>query len=189
MSARPALPPRRTNLPTRAPRPIPADRMRLALRPSIRALRRLALAVLLLLAAASTRASAQPQAATAAAPQPFAVEYYYKVRWGHFEEFMDLYRRNHWPILQRQQRMGRIVSMSVAYPVNHAGETDRWDMRFTIVWRDAATAHDDFDPSAIVRELYPDRARFRAEEQRRFELLLSHTDVPVRVEDPATWRP
>jgi hypothetical protein len=148
----------------------------------------LAAAVLLLGSGPAAARSQAAGATAAAASRPFTVEYYYKVRWGHFDEFLELYKRNHWPILQRQQRMGRIVSMSVAYPVNHAGEADRWDMRFTIVWRDAATAHDDFEAAPIVRELYPDQARFRTEEQRRFELLEGHMDVPVTVEDPATWR-
>jgi hypothetical protein len=143
-------------------------------------------------AAGPTGGDAHAQTPAAAAPRaaatPFAVEYSYKIRWGYFDEWMELYKRNHWPILERQQRMGRIVSMAAAYPVNHAGEADRWDLRFTIVWKDVATAHDDFDDAAIIRELYPDQAKFRAEERRRFELLLEHTDVPVRVEDPATWR-
>ena len=119
---------------------------------------------------------------------PFAVEYYYKVKWGHFDEFMELYQRNHYPLLQRMQKLGRIVSMSAAYPVNHAAESARWDMRFTIVWKDAATAYDDFDDSAIIKELYPDEVKFRKEEQRRFELLLEHTDVPVSLDDLRKWK-
>ena len=154
------------------------------------------LASLVLLASAAALAaparlhaqSPAPAATRAAATTGFTVEYYYKIRWGYEEEWMELYRRNHLPILERQMRLGRIVSMSAAFPVNHAGEADRWDMRFTIVWKDAATAHDDFDPSAIIRELYPDQAKFAAEEKRRFELLLEHTDVEVRIEDPATWK-
>ena len=139
--------------------------------------------------AAGNAAAQNPSGATrAASPRPFTVEYYYKVRWGHFDEFLELYKRNHYPFLQREQQMGRIVSMSVAYPVNHAGEANRWDMRFTIVWRDAATAHDDFDYAALTKELYPDQAKFKAEEQRRFELLIEHMDVPLHVEDPAKWR-
>lgn len=147
-------------------------------------------AVAVLLGYTSGDVGAQtPSAGTRiAAPAPFTVEYYYKVRWGHFDEFLELYKKNHYPILQRLQHMGRIVSMSVAYPINHAGEANRWDMRFTIVWKDAATAHDDFDSSAIVKELYPDQTKFKAEEQRRFELLIEHMDVPVFVEDPAKWR-
>lgn len=38
------------------------------------------------------QAAAQPAAATL---QPYVVEYYYKVKWGHFEEFLELYMKNH----------------------------------------------------------------------------------------------
>ena len=119
--------------------------------------------------------------------KPYPVEYYYQVKWGHFDEFMELYKRNHYPILLRQQKLGRIVSMSATFPVYHAGEAKRWDMRFTIVWKDAATANDDFDPEPIIKELYPDQAKFRQEEQRRFELLVEHMDVPVSIDDLSSW--
>jgi len=118
----------------------------------------------------------------------FVVEYYYKTKWGHFDEFVELYVKNHLPILRRYQKIGRILSMSAAFPVNHASEAARWDMRFTIVWKDAATAHDDFaDAAAITKELYPDEAKFKREEQQRFQLLLEHLDVPIVVDDLATW--
>jgi len=136
----------------------------------------------------SPRAAAQ-QAAPAAAPaRPYVVEYYYKVKWGHFDEFMELYRRNHYPVLLREQAMGRILRMEAVFPRNHAGEDSRWDMRFVITWRDVSVTADGFDASGIVKELYPDQAKFRAEEQRRFELLLEHMDVPVRVDDLSTWK-
>ena len=105
----------------------------------------------LILGPGSTGGAQTPTAA--AASGPFTVEYYYKVRWGHFDEFMELYQRNHYPILQRQRQLGRIVSMTAAYPLYHASEGSRWDMRFTIVWKDAATAHDDFDASPIAFRL------------------------------------
>lgn len=138
--------------------------------------------------APAVQAGDAPPQNQAAAARPFAVEYYYKVKWGHFEEFMELYQRNHYPILQRLQKLGRIVRMSAAYPVNHAAESARWDLRFTIVWKDAATAHEDFDDSALIKELYPDQEKFRKEEQRRFELLLEHTDVPVSLDDLTKWK-
>ena len=123
-----------------------------------------------------------------AKPEPFVIEYYYKIKWGSTAEWLELYRRNHYPILLKQQEMGRIVSMSAVTPVNHAGEANRWDFRFTIVWKDAATAHDRFDSSVIARALYPDQDRFAREEQRRFELLLEHLDVPVWVDDLKGWK-
>ncbi|MCC6316781.1 MAG: hypothetical protein IT361_03735 [Gemmatimonadaceae bacterium] len=135
------------------------------------------------LAASSSASTVQAQA-----DKPFTVDYYYRIKWGHTAEWMDLYKRNHFPILQRQQEMGRIVSMSAVTPVYHAGEADRWDLRFTIVWKNADVAHDDFDSSTIAKALYPDQAKFLKEEQRRFELLLQHMDVPVVAENLAGWK-
>ena len=130
------------------------------------------------------QAAAQP---AAAALKPYAVEYYYKVKWGHFDEFMELYAKNHYPILRKMQESGRILSMSAAYPLNHASEPARWDMRFTIVYRDVLAAHDGTG-SVSLEELYPDQATFKKEEQRRFELLLEHTDIPIYVDDLKEWK-
>jgi hypothetical protein len=126
------------------------------------------------------------EAAEEAAAEPFAVEYYYKVEWGHLSEWIELYRRNHYPILERLQEQGEIVEMRAVFPRYHAGEASRWDFRFTIVWKDALAAHRSTDP-ALVRELYPDQESFEKEEQRRFQLLLEHMDVPIDEQDLASW--
>jgi hypothetical protein len=151
--------------------------------------RRLGCAVIVsaLLAAGSFGHAHAPGVVQQPSASPYPVEYYYRVKWGYFDEFMELYKRNHYPILLREQKLGRILSMSAAYPVYHAGEAKRWDLRFTIVWKNAATANDDFDPLPIVKELYPDLTKFRQEEQRRFELLVEHMDVPVRTDDLSSW--
>ena len=127
------------------------------------------------------RAQAKPD-------EPFAIEYFYKIKWGYTAEWMELYKRNHYPVLLRQQEMGRIVSMSAVTPVYHAGEANRWDLRFTIVWKNAQVAHDGFDSSVITKALYQDQDRFRREEQRRFELLIEHMDVPVYAADLKSWK-
>ena len=140
------------------------------------------------LALAPRALGAQARSAPGAiAAAPFVVEYSYKVKWGYTAEWMELYQKNHYPVLLRQQKMGRILGMTAVTPVNHASEGSRWDLRFTIIWKDAATAHDGFDSSVIAKELYPDQATFKREEQRRFELLLEHTDVPVKVDDLTKW--
>ncbi|MFN0179159.1 MAG: hypothetical protein ACKVZ0_10190 [Gemmatimonadales bacterium] len=133
-------------------------------------------------------ATVRPPMPARAAATGFVVEYFYKVKWGHFDEFLDLYIKNHYPILKRYRQMGRIVGMSAAFPINHAGEASRWDMRYSIVWKDAATAFEDFaGAAAITKELYPDQATFKKEEQRRFELLMEHMDVPVAIDDLSSW--
>ena len=115
------------------------------------------------------------------------MRYYYKVKWGHFDEFLELYKKNHYPILRKMRDDGHIVSMSAAYPRNHANEPARWDMRFTIVYRDVLAEHL-YAADALIKQLYPDQATFKKEEQRRFELLLEHTDIPVVVEDAKEWK-
>ncbi|MEQ1691230.1 MAG: hypothetical protein ABMA00_08100 [Gemmatimonas sp.] len=120
--------------------------------------------------------------------KPYVVEYYYKIKWGYATEWLDLYKRNHYPLLVKEQELGRIVSMSAATPVYHAGEANRWDFRYTIVWKDAATANDNFDTAPLLKTLFPDQDRFKREEQRRFELLLEHLDVPINVDDMKGWK-
>jgi hypothetical protein len=131
-------------------------------------------------------APAQARPAAESTAKPFVFEFYYKVKWGSLDEFLALYKKNHYPILQRLQKMGHILSMSAASPVNHAGEEKRWDFRFTVVYRDAVTAHEEVS-DALIKELFPDQATFRKEEQRRFELLIEHMDIAISLDDLKSW--
>jgi hypothetical protein len=121
------------------------------------------------------------------AQEPYTVEYYYKVKWGFFDEFIELYKKNHYPILEELKKRGEILDMEATYPVNHGPESARWDFRYTIVFKDYEASRNQDLSNAITRELYPDQEEFNKEEQRRFEILLEHTDIPIRIEDPAEW--
>ena len=103
----------------------------------------------LALAFAAGPAWPQSTAAQGARPRPFVVEYYYKVKWGFAREFRALFRKNHYPLLLEQKRMGRIVDLKVEQPFYHATEDARWDYRVTIAWKDATVAHDDFDGAEL----------------------------------------
>ncbi len=109
---------------------------------------------------------------------PYVVEYYYKVKWGHQTEFLRLFRKNHLPILQKQVESGRMLSVEMVSPRYHMPEESRWDYRVTIVFKDPARAMES-DPAALVMQLYPDQETFKLEEQRRFEILEAHWDLPV----------
>ena len=71
-------------------------------------------------------------------------------------------------------------SVKIETPANHMTEDARWDYRVTLVFRNS-TAATTANPNeaALIRELYPDQERFKREEQRRFEILLAHWDLPV----------
>ena len=79
--------------------------------------------------------------------------------------------------------MGRIVKVWMDQPRYHATEDGRWDYRVTIVFKSAAVANEPFDEAAMQRQLYPDQQTFKREEQRRFEILLAHWDLPVKPVD------
>ena len=113
--------------------------------------------------------------------EPFVVEYYYKVRWGYADEFLRLFKKNHYPVLLRQIEKGRILTVTAVAPRYHGTEDGRWDYRVTIVFRNVAAAHDP-EPitDAELQQLYPDQETFRREEQRRFEILAAHWDLPLR---------
>jgi hypothetical protein len=126
--------------------------------------------------------AAQPQAsATAVNPdKPFVAEYYYKCKWGYADEFISLFKKNHYPLLKKEIELGRILKVTATAPRYHATEDGRWDYRVTIVFKNAAIANDDFDPSSILKQLFPDQESYKREEKRRFEILEGHWDVPIK---------
>jgi hypothetical protein len=118
--------------------------------------------------------------------QPYTVEYYYKVQWGHQQEFHDLFLKNHYPLLMKIAATGRILSVKVESPAYHTTEDGRWDYRVTIRYKNstvATTANP--DEEAFIKQLWPDQESYKKEEQRRFEILAAHWDLPVTEITPA----
>jgi hypothetical protein len=144
---------------------------------------RLPLSIVVLLASlvAVTWAAAQQGAASNAdSNKPFVAEYYYKAKWGYADEFITLFKKNHYPLLKKQMELGRILKVTASAPRYHATEDGRWDYRVTIVFKNAAIANDDFDNAPLLKQLFPDQATYKREEQRRFEILEAHWDVPIK---------
>lgn len=125
-------------------------------------------------------ADAQQSAAAEVKDQPYAIEYYYKAKWGHAEEFLALFKKNHYPVLKKEMELGRMLKVSMVTPRYHMTEDSRWDYRVTIVFKNAAIANDNFDSSTIIKQLYPDQETYKKEEQRRFEILDAHWDLPIK---------
>jgi hypothetical protein len=109
----------------------------------------------------------------------FVVEYYYKAKWGYADEFIRLFKKNHYPVLKKEKELGRILRVSASSPKYHATEEGRWDYRVTIVWKNVGVTNDGFDAQPLIKQLFPDQETFKKEEQRRFEILAGHWDVPV----------
>ena len=144
-----------------------------------------AIAVAVVLAAAGAPgASAQAPAPSADATK--TVWYFYTVKWGHQDEFLDLFQRNHYPILKAQLDAGVFTRVRTFVPENHGDGRADWTFAVELV---RAAAPPDFDEAAALQKLYPDQARFRKEERRRFEVLVAHWDVPLNVVDMTTRKP
>jgi hypothetical protein len=145
-------------------------------------MRRIVLATVVLAAVAgfSTSLFAQGAPPQSSAGAPYTIEYYYKCQWGHQEEFMQLFLKNHWPLLKKIESTGRIVSLKIESPAYHTTEDGRWDYRVTIVYKDSTVAtSSNPDEDAFIKQLWPDQDTYKKEEQRRFEILLGHWDLPV----------
>ena len=111
--------------------------------------------------------------------EPFTIENYYKVKWGYADEFIDLWKTNHYPLLKKAQEKGDIITVTAEKPKLHSGEDTRWDFKVTITFKNAILA---FDPNLTTpyrQQLYPDLDKLTKDEQHRFELLIAHWDVMV----------
>ncbi len=114
--------------------------------------------------------------------------YFYRVKWGHQAEFLDLYQKNHHPILKAQlgDRLTRIQSF---VPTYHGDGRADWTFAVALTYRDTAAMTGPSGEEEIARRLFPDQERFHREERRRFEILDAHWDVPLTGVDLDTRAP
>ena len=139
-----------------------------------------AISVVGLLAAGGAIGVAAPAQAPA---RSTAVEkrvwYFYTVKWGKQDRFLELFRRNHFPVLKAQLGT-RLTSIRTYVPQYHGDGRADWTFVVELAFKDAQTQVAPWAEEAeTVKKLYPDQARFRAEEQERFELLVAHWDSPL----------
>jgi hypothetical protein len=138
------------------------------------------LLTLLLTLLLSGSAFAQGAPPHGSADQPYTVEYYYKVQWGRQQEFLQLFLKNHYPLLRKNVESGRMLSVKIETPANHMTEESRWDYRVTLRYKNSTLATtSNPDEKRIIKQLWPDQETYKREEQRRFEVLLAHWDLPV----------
>ena len=120
--------------------------------------------------------SSQAQTSTSVSTS-FTVENYYKVKWGFTDEFISLWKKNHYPLLKKAIEKGDIISVAAEKPRLHSGEDTRWDFKVTIIFKTAALAFDENLTTPYKKLLYPDQDKLVKDEQHRFELLIAHWDV------------
>lgn len=148
-------------------------------RPRVWAAAIAAIAIALSAPAGPPRLEAQAPAAQAASRTEKTAWYFYRVKWGYQDEFVSLFRKNHYPVLRDQMKTGRITAVRTYVPTYHGDGRADWTFAVAITFRDIAAMTGPSGEAEIVKKLYPDQATFRKEEQRRFEILDAHWDVPL----------
>ena len=128
----------------------------------------------LLLGASAAAAQAPPRQGAA---EPKTTWYFYTVKWGFQDEWLDLFQRNHYPILKAREQAGQFRSVRTFVPEFHGDGRADWTFAVELVVPPQAPATP--TDEEIIAKLYPDRATFAREEQRRFEILAAHWDVPL----------
>lgn len=132
--------------------------------------------------------AAGPSAAvTQPAVQETTTWYFYTVKWGYQDEFLDLFQRNHYPVLKALQDAGQYSAIRTYVPRYHGDGRADWTFAVELVRREGVTSIP--SEQEVIKKLYPDQATFRKEEQRRFELLVAHWDVPLNPVNFETRQP
>lgn len=135
--------------------------------------------VITVMSAAAVLVRAQAPAAQSSARAERTAWYFYRVKWGFQDEFVTLFAKNHLPVLREQMKSGRIKDVRTYVPTYHGDGRADWTFAVVITYRDTAAMTGPSNEAEIVKKLYPDQATFRKEEQRRFEILDAHWDVPL----------
>ena len=109
----------------------------------------------------------------------FIIENYYKVKWGFADEFINLWKTNHYPLLKKAMDKGDIISVEAEKPKLHSGEDTRFDFKVTLVFKNEKLAFDPNLTKQYEKQVYPDVEKLKKDEQHRFELLIAHWDVMI----------
>ena len=112
---------------------------------------------------------------------PYIVEWVYKVKYGHQDEFWQIFKKYQIATLNKEKEQGGVVKYEVFRPGLHTSEDHRWDYRIVIYYKDSTSPS---KASAIEKQLFADQETLKREETRRWELTEVHWDLPIRQIDP-----
>ena len=115
--------------------------------------------------------------------RPYKMEWVYRIRYGHQDEWWKIFQKYQIAILDREKQLGYVTDYIVDEPELHTSEDARWDFRVVITYRNINSLGHGRE---VIRELFPDKATLTREEQQRWELTINHWDLPIYDVDPHT---
>ena len=105
---------------------------------------------------------------------------YYKVPPGKREEWLNLYKKFHYPVMNHFVKDGMIKSIHI-YQKRFRTQSPAWDYEVVLVWRDwAAIEEGHVKEPGLIETMYPDASAYKDADERRFELT---TDVWIDILD------
>jgi hypothetical protein len=119
--------------------------------------------------------------------QPYTVEYYYRIKWGYKDEWLELYKRSHWPIMLEEIKQGYVLDITVSEPHNYMPDPYRWDLRVAITYKNASLRYGDRNREQHLQRLFPDRTRQQRDEKRRKELLDALWEIASKPVTTSDW--
>ena len=135
----------------------------------------LALSGVFVLAVLALTWNLMAQAPPASADSHPVVEGYYKIAPGKTEEWFQLYRTQHLPVLKQRQRDGQLLKIEIYRPFLHQGSPP-WDFKVILTYRDFSALGDRVGFEKIERRLYTDWEAHQRAENHRWEITEKHWD-------------
>lgn len=159
-------------------------------------IRKNALGLLMLVAMLATSLSsvARAQATIGAGDGKNTVSVdFYKVPPGKQDEWLALYKKSHYPIMQYQKAHGQVISETVYTRAIHQ-ITPSWDFAIVIVAPPAdKRPKPEYTRSQLIRKLFPDIEEYVKGEKARWSLTVEHWDeswTEVDIENhPSLYEP
>jgi hypothetical protein len=136
------------------------------------------LILFLLFAFAGSFADAQTTDVPPPADTPVPMAVYYRVPPGKRTEWLTLYKKYHYPVMEQFVKDGLLKSVKI-YQRRLRVETPAWDYEVILIWRDwNAIEEGHVKEPGVIKKMYPDTSDYEHADQHRFEL---QTDVWIDI--------
>jgi hypothetical protein len=131
---------------------------------------------LVLLNSSSGPVVAHAQTPTGYSGGPVTNASFYHIAQGHQEEWLALYKKYHYPIMQYEIKQG-LVKSETMYKRGVHELSPAWDFVAVIVYRDMdAEVAVEKERAQVMRTVFPNTSEFEEGDKKRWELTTEHWD-------------
>jgi hypothetical protein len=130
----------------------------------------------LILALVPKSTSVHAQTPTGYSGGPVTAAAFYRIAAGRQDEWLALYKKYHYPIMQYEIKQG-LVKSETMYKRGVHELSPNWDFVAVIVYRDLdAEVEVEKERAQVMKTVFPDKTDFEAGDRKRWELTTEHWD-------------